>query len=587
MLKFSDGVSRQTPKSLLQIGTALAYGLAITIFLLIAQSVIDNVHITTTNGLWKSIDIRRWIESPSWSLMQPSNAIFYPVYATLAKLLTEVGVYPDLVWRQMAVINAIFAGVAGAVAFAFVAAWTRNLFVTLLAVTAYMMSGYILLHGLINEDIMPGYSIVLTSTLLACAWFGRPSAPRIMVVGVLFAVGWLFEWRLMFPSLPPLLLALFLAPGTRSQRILRPFLFLAAMAVPPAIVAMLTLTVNTAEQAITLFTTLFWTGKGVGSGWGGFSLNKVWFEWAGVAEALIGGRYIWDPAWLMTTQATEILVATALLLVLGWLCLQYAWRNRSNPTVCAAFVIVGGNAGCGIVFNLYSQPQDPQMQINVTIWLLFGWVLLIDRLIRMSKLGSSIILQRFALALAVASPIVLGSYNFAVAYAVKGYDTRTMNRIAAINAQFDPSKTVFVYHDFDGTITWQSSLYGMASYVGIETLPPAPAQEPLFKWIGFVRDAVQHPEWTAEQHATKVTADIDRALELGYRLVTPAYWTGSEDEWVQGFATVVADSNKSREIWRLLHQNFTATKIWSEPEGESWYEITRRACMSQNRSDCS
>ena len=27
--------------------------------------------------------------------------------------------------------------------------------------------------------------------------------------------------------------------------------------------------------------------------------------------------------------------------------------------------------------NLYSQPQDPQMQINVMVWLTIGWALIL------------------------------------------------------------------------------------------------------------------------------------------------------------------------------------------------------------------
>ena len=69
-----------------------------------------------------------------------------------------------------------------------------------------------LLLAVINEDIMPGYTLVLVSMLLAGLWFDRPTVARVIAVGVLFTLGWLVEWRLIFPTLPALLLALAIAP---------------------------------------------------------------------------------------------------------------------------------------------------------------------------------------------------------------------------------------------------------------------------------------------------------------------------------------------------------------------------------------
>ena len=70
-----------------------------------------------------------------------------------------------------------------------------------------------LLLAVINEDIMPGY--VAGADVDAA---GRPvvrpaDGRRVIVVGVLFTLGWLVEWRLIFPTLPALVLALAIAPG--------------------------------------------------------------------------------------------------------------------------------------------------------------------------------------------------------------------------------------------------------------------------------------------------------------------------------------------------------------------------------------
>ena len=49
---------------------------------------------------------------------------------------------------------------------------------------------------------------------LAGLWFDRPTHGRVAIaVGALFTLGWLVEWRLIFPTLPALVLALAWRPG--------------------------------------------------------------------------------------------------------------------------------------------------------------------------------------------------------------------------------------------------------------------------------------------------------------------------------------------------------------------------------------
>ena len=551
------------------------FGLGVTAFLLCAQVIIQNVHITTTNGLWKSMDVVKWINNPSLTLIDPSNVLLYPIYSSGAKLLNAIGVFRRLPWRQMAIINAVFAGFTATMAFAFVSAWVRDTKTAFLAATAYTLSGYVLVHGLINEDVMPSFTVIFASTLLACIWFARPTAWRIVVVALIFATGWLIEWRMMFPSLPPFLMALFLAQGTIAQRFWRPALFLGAMAVPPAIVALLTLSFNTPKQAFDLFLTLFWTGKGVGTGWGGYSLNKLWLEWSGAAEAIFGGRHIQSPNWYADYSLNGIIAGTVLMLALAAVSLHYLWRNRADQTVRAAAIVVGGNAFCGVIFNLYSQPQDPQMQINVMIWALFGWALLIGYLISPARFGLlSPIPRVLGYALAIILLLTPSAYALKNAYQTRGQDAEAVKVMKAIETKFDFSRTVFLYHDFEALITWQSTRYGLRQYLDIKTLPPAP--DMTFKWIGLVFDSIASPQWTGAQHATKISEDIDTALSKGYRVISPLFWSQTEETWVTSYSTVVSRPEKTRELYTILHRTFEGVEVWIDPRGAAWYEITRR-----------
>ena len=66
--------------------------------------------------------------------------------------------------------------------------------------------------------------------LLAGLWFDRPTVARVMAVGVLFTLGWLVEWRLIFPTLPALLLALAIAPVPLLRRAAMIVLLVASIA---------------------------------------------------------------------------------------------------------------------------------------------------------------------------------------------------------------------------------------------------------------------------------------------------------------------------------------------------------------------
>ena len=49
------------------------------------------------------------------------------------------------------------------------------------------------------------------------------------------------------------------------------------------------------------------------------------------------------------------------------------WPRRHEPRLRAVAIVFLGTLGAGQVLNLYAQPQDPQMQINVMPWLTVAW----------------------------------------------------------------------------------------------------------------------------------------------------------------------------------------------------------------------
>jgi hypothetical protein len=211
---------------------------------------------------------------------------------------------------------------------------------------------------------------------LACAWFARPSVLRIAVVAILFSISWLFEWRFLFPALPPMLLALFAAPGHLGQRIMRPASFLGFMSLPPLglVAAYLLIGGATLKEASAFLIRLFWVGKGTGSGWGGLTLAKAPLALAGVAESFVGARNVVYGQWMTKPLvAFEIISGLMICLALLFVAMRYVWRNRADDAVIIASALLGGTLVAGTIFNFYAQPQNPQMLINVMIWTVPAW----------------------------------------------------------------------------------------------------------------------------------------------------------------------------------------------------------------------
>ena len=195
---------------------------AFVLSLLVLVGLIDwlqNVHIITSNGMYKSIQAEPWIADPAHARLDPSNYLYFPLYGALARVLDTLGILRSVPWKQFAYLNALWASLAVVFVYAFVHRVTGSAWAAVLAACFHLGCGFFLLLAVISEDIMPGYTLVLAAMVLAGLWFDHPGHRRVALVGALFTVGWLIEWRLMFPTLPALVLALALSAGRPARRL--------------------------------------------------------------------------------------------------------------------------------------------------------------------------------------------------------------------------------------------------------------------------------------------------------------------------------------------------------------------------------
>ena len=525
---------------------------------------LQNVHILTANGMYKAIQTEPWIANPATARLDDSNYLYFPLYGLLCRLLDWLGIERGVPWKQLAYINAFWASLCVVFVYAFVHRVTQSVAASVLAAVFHFGCGFFLLLAVISEDIMPGYALVLGAVLLAGLWFERPSYIRVAIVGAVFTLGWLMEWRLIFPTLPALLLALAWSDGTIAWRFRRIVMLIASILATAGIVQLLW---DGHNGAVGLHDML-WTGKGVASGWAGLSWDKAWMMLSGVGNyfLIMGGftdpvtaRRLVFPLSVSVLLQGAILVAAAVML----------WPQRADRRLRAITIVFLGTLGAGEVFNFYAQPQDPQMQVNVMPWLTVAWGLLAAKLLVSSGRSRALLF----LAILSLAPLV---WNGAQLARWRGGDQASLAALAAIEKRFPPDSTVFLYWGFEPITVWQYALWSRTwDWDGAVTPPPAPSATPKFKWIAIAAGAIRHPDWTAEQHAQSIKRDIDQALDRGYQVAVSDVWSWSADE-LAGQLGGLAAANRAAAIVKMLHDNFDARQVFSDPTVGAYYVLQRR-----------
>jgi len=514
----------------------------------------------TGNGVFKSLELEPWVVDPANAPLYPSNYLFYPAYGALCRLLDLLGVFAGDPRRQLTILNAVSASLCTGMAYLLAHALTGDRIIAWLTGAFHLATSHVMFLAIVNEDIMPSYTVMFAAMALAAVWFARPTAARVVAVAALFSIGWLFEWRLMFPTLPAMLAALWLCEPRLGRRFAWIALFLASMLATATVVALAWWGHAGAVGPVDLV----WTGKAVRSVWAGFTWAKVGYLWDGIVAYLLGtGITTFDrlPGWDIWRFAT-----TFWLLGIAGVAGSILRRAEDQPAR-ALLAVFGVTFLAGEVFNLYSQPQDPQMQINVMAWVTPAWALVL--------LAARRRWPERGLAAMAAVIVALFAYNVWSIAPLRGLDSKWRGAIERLEQEGDPARTVFLLHDFDWTMVYASLHWGTAE-PGVSGLGPAPQALPKFKWIGFTGDVLRHPDWSTERHVESLRRQIDRAMALGYEVIVVRLWDIPEAQLLTETG-MVADAARLGALQRMLRTDFVATPMSVDPVAGSLYRLQRAA----------
>ncbi|CAN5847510.1 hypothetical protein BH11PSE3_BH11PSE3_27600 [soil metagenome] len=514
----------------------------------------------TGNGVFKSLELKPWVVDPAHAPLYPSNYLFYPLYGALCRGLDLLGVFPGDPRRQMTILNAVSCSLCLGAVYLLIRSITGDRPVALLAALFHLASSFVMFLAIINEDIMPSYTVLIAAMALGSVWLVQPSAARVVAVSVLFSLAWLMEWRLMFPTLPAMLVALWLCEARPARRLGWIALFLVTMLATAAAVAWAWQGHDKAVGPLDLI----WTGKAVRSVWAGFTWPKVGYLWDGMVAYLLGAGVAalpgipgWD-IWRYTSTIWMLAVAAVAVPML--------WHARQEPGARALAAIFGVTFLAGSVFNLYSQPQDPQMQINVMAWLTVAWALVLVAARRRHG--------RRGLAVLAGLTVTLFAYNVWSLAPLRGLDSAWQRAIERLDREADPARSVWLMHDFDWAMVYGSLHWGTTE-PGTDTLGPAPQAQPRFKWIGFTGQVLRHPDWTDERLAADLRRQIDRALELGYAVLVVRLWDMDLPQ-LEVATGMVASSARLEALRRLLHDDYVSKPVFVDPVAGAVHRLQRK-----------
>ncbi|HEU5096584.1 MAG TPA: hypothetical protein VFT77_15580 [Reyranella sp.] len=551
------------------LGWQLALAFLLTLLFLVGLiGWLQNVHILTANGMYKSIQAEPWIHDFADARLDYANYLYFPLYGALSKLLDAIGILRGTAWKQFAYLNAFWASLCIVFVYAFFHRLTGNVVVTVLATLFHLGTGFVLLLSVISEDIMPAYTVLMGSMLLAGLWFDRPTHSRVALVAAIFTVAWLIEWRLIFPTLSGLLLALVIADVPIRRRLALIATLLVSIVAVTGIVQQIWEGHN---GALGLFDIL-WTGKGVDTGWGGVVWAKVWMMLSGVGNYfLITGSYF-DPASAMR-GALALSLSALLQLAIFVAGIVVLWPQRKDRRLRAIAAVFLGTLAAGQAMNFYSQPQDPQMQVNVMPWLTVMWGLIVAVVVAKRTRGRG---RRWAMGVLAVLSLVPLVWNVASLSRWRGIDAASVAALADLERTFPPDRTVFLYWGFEPIATWQYALWGHTWDWDLVAPPdPAPSDRPRFKWIAVDAGAIRHVQWTAEEHAAALKRQIDLALQLGYRVAVSNFWDWSEPQLAQHLGGLAA-ADRAPAIYAMLHDNYEVRPVFRNTLIGQYYELRPR-----------
>lgn len=530
---------------------------------LVAVVELDNTNIGTTNGLWKAPTVRGWEKGTSHKL--DSGEWLYPLlYGTLCRLIPDAWVSygthgPLVTFRKMAMFNALFGGLASAVVFLLAWRFLRSIAASVVTTLAHGCAAFVILNSINSEDVIPAYTFFILMTYCLFSYLDGDRLAYFLGASVCCAMLTLLHWTLMIPAAAGVV-AVGVVVAVKDWR--RAWILPAFFALFAILLKLFTLEfapsrpgqweLGSAESStgsvrfdrLDSILQILDPSKTAPNGFLGFRWNKVESAFIGIGNYFLGGRNIPDTrafanpdilGWMRMSWIFAMVTLTALV-----------WGAiRRKP---AQLLAVFGLAvfAMGEMEHLYSQPQDPQSQIQPMFATILGVIVILD------GLGNA----RLATLALGAVFLLEGGYNVRLMQAGRGDDSRYMKESNELAQVFPPESTVVVSQGWEEWNTWvYSETFG------------GDWQRYVSRNIGLVNGLIRDPGATPEEDADRMAKNISHALAKGDRVVANVVWVGSREDFAYSLSTL-ASIDQARVYTDRLYGDFHAGRSWDTSAGK-------------------
>jgi hypothetical protein len=513
---------------------------------------IDDTNLGTTNGLWKAPVISAWSHGAT-APVDSGEILYADAYGHLARLIPDSLLQygtpaPDVTFRKMAILNAIFGGVASGLVFLLALRFTGSLFAAGVISLMHAGAGFVLLNSINSEDIIPAYVFFLGATVCFFEFLHLGGVRLFAMSALLLALATLLHWTVMVPGLAAFgaVFALLLLKRKGYFWAGAAWLFLFLVFLQALVLLALP------RLHIPVWVVLY-PGKAGAGEWVGLFGEKVWYLLIGTGNYFSGANNLsnYKIAFENKSIFHSMLLSWAVLSAALASCLLTIIRRpgKSGRELLAAFAIalfVAGEAGA-----VYSQPQDPQMQIEPMFATIPGAILLVRR--RTGATG--LFWQRSIVSTLAMAAIANGAWNVHLMRAGTGQDSKALAAIEEMNRLFPKDRTVIVCHGFEGWMSWQYVLLWRDNSEGF-----------LQQTVHLARPFTLNRGISGPAAAAMVAKQIDAAFAKGLRVVAAPVWTMPREEAVGSFTTVT-DEADARLYVSILKKEYRIGKQWDTKLG--------------------
>ncbi|MFB3777024.1 MAG: hypothetical protein ACE141_05410 [Bryobacteraceae bacterium] len=516
---------------------------------------LDNTNLATTNGLWKATGVRAW----EYATAQPFDSgglLYMPAYGYLCRLIPDravsYGEHGEIVtYRKMAMLNAFFSALASSAVFLLALRFTGSVLAAVVVALAHASAGFVLLHGLNSEDVTPAYAFFVLSVLFFFGFVHTRSLSRLLLCAVFLVLTTLFHWTLMIPALAALVSAQIALVVSRRHRAW----FLAAF--PLVFVGMLWIFALSLPFLVpyldySLWKLLYPPKAAAPSGWLGFRLEKLAYALVGIGNYFLGASQFHFKDLFQSPQLERSAISWLYALITVGTCTAALFSRRAsgNLKLLAGFCLVV--FGVGELEHLYSQPQDPQSQIQPMFVSVVGLIII------MNHLRGRLSLREFRVAAAcvILVSLTIGVWNVSLLAVGRGADSRAVATVKQLERIFAPGEVVVVSHGYEVWNTWwyiEAHRANRDDYLG----GSIHVASPFSNHAGMSTTAAA--EWVKERVAD--------AFASGRRVVACSLWVQEKAEFAALMSTVL-DGAGAGAYYDALRGAFPTGRTWDTPVGQ-------------------